>query len=110
VAIARALIKKPKLLLLDEATSALDAESEHLVQKAIDDLIKLGQQTVIVVAHRLSTIRDADVICVMKDGHIAEKGTHQELLQADGQYKQLISRQLQNAGGSASKKRERETA
>jgi len=110
VAIARALIKKPKLLLLDEATSALDAESEHLVQKAIDDLIKLGQQTVIVVAHRLSTIRDADVICVMKDGHIAEKGTHQELLQVDGQYKQLISRQLQNVGGSASKKRERETA
>lgn len=99
-------------MLLDEATSALDAESEHLVQTAIDDLIALGQQTVIVVAHRLSTIKDADVICVMSDGKIAEKGTHNELLEKDGPYKQLISRQLQNAagGGSASKRRERESA
>jgi len=67
-------------LLLDEATSALDAESEHLVQQAIDELIKAGEQTVICIAHRLSTIKDANVICVMQDGKIAEKGSHQELL------------------------------
>jgi len=94
VAIARALIKKPKLLLLDEATSALDAESEHLVQQAIDELIKLGQQTVIVVAHRLSTIKDADLICVLEKGNIVEKGTHDELLQKGGMYKSLVKRQL----------------
>ena len=94
MAIARALIKKPKLLLLDEATSALDAESEHLVQQAIDELIKLGQQTVIVVAHRLSTIKDADLICVLEKGNIVEKGTHDELLQKDGMYKSLVRRQL----------------
>jgi len=68
VAIARALIRKPKVLLLDEATSALDAESEHQVQIALDKLIKSGNQTVIVVAHRLSTIRDANEILVMQKG------------------------------------------
>lgn len=84
-------------MLLDEATSALDAESEHLVQKALDELIKLGLQTVICIAHRLSTIRDADVIMVMKQGEIVERGSHNELLQIeDGVYKALISRQLQS--------------
>jgi ABC-type multidrug transport system fused ATPase/permease subunit len=72
VAIARALIRKPKVLLLDEATSALDAESEHQVQKALDELIKEGRQTIIVIAHRLSTIRDADMIVVMNKGEIVE--------------------------------------
>ena len=94
IAIARALIRKPKVLLLDEATSALDAESEHQVQKALDDLIKSGNQTVIVVAHRLSTIRDADEIIVMKHGQMVERGTHNQLIGMNGVYKQLVSRQL----------------
>lgn len=94
VAIARALIRKPKLLLLDEATSALDTESEAQVQKAIDVLIQSGQQTVVVIAHRLSTIRDANEIIVMKHGEVMERGTHEELLEKDGVYKNLVSRQL----------------
>ena len=94
IAIARALIRKPKLLLLDEATSALDAESEHQVQQALDLLISSGKQTVVVVAHRLSTIRDANEIIVMKHGEVMERGNHQELLALDGVYKSLVSRQL----------------
>lgn len=70
------MIRKPKVLLLDEATSALDAESEHQVQKALDDLIKSGKQSTIIVAHRLSTIRDADEIIVMQHGEIKERGNH----------------------------------
>ena len=94
IAIARALIRKPKLLLLDEATSALDAESEHQVQQALDKLIESGQQTVVVVAHRLSTIRDANEIIVMKHGEVMERGTHDDLIKLDGVYKNLVSRQL----------------
>jgi ABC-type multidrug transport system fused ATPase/permease subunit len=70
------LVRKPKVLLLDEATSALDAESEHQVQQALDILIKSGKQSIIVVAHRLSTIRDADEIIVMQGGEVKERGTH----------------------------------
>lgn len=106
MAIARALIRKPKILLLDEATSALDAESEHLVQRALDDLIKQGNQTVIVIAHRLSTIRDADSIVVMEKGKVVEQGSHSDLLAQDGAYKKLITRQLQNQGGSPKKRGE----
>ena len=94
VAIARALIRRPKLLLLDEATSALDAESEHQVQIALDKLIKSGNQTVVIVAHRLSTIRDADEIIVMQKGEIKERGKHSELIAMNGVYKKLVSRQL----------------
>lgn len=81
-------------MLLDEATSALDAESEHQVQKALDELIKGGKQTTIVVAHRLSTIRDADEIIVMQHGEVKERGTHDQLIALNGFYKNLVNRQL----------------
>ena len=96
IAIARALVRKPRILLLDEATSALDAESEHLVQGALDRL--MGSRSVIVIAHRLSTVQHANSILVLRDGAIAERGTHSELLAIeDGIYKGLVSRQLQYA-------------
>jgi len=93
IAIARALLKDPSILLLDEATSNLDSESEHLVQKALDALMK--GRTVLVIAHRLSTVRNATNIVVMKDGRVAEQGTHEQLMQQEGIYVQLVSRQLQ---------------
>ncbi|KAK3160969.1 hypothetical protein QOZ80_1BG0069580 [Eleusine coracana subsp. coracana] len=89
VAIARAIIKDPKVLLLDEATSALDAESERVVQEALDQVM-VGRTTV-VVAHRLSTIRGADIIAVIKNGSVAEKGRHEELMRIkDGTYASLV--------------------
>ncbi|KAG6716540.1 hypothetical protein I3843_04G049500 [Carya illinoinensis] len=93
VAIARALLMNPRVLLLDEATSALDAESEYLVQDAMDSLMK--GRTVLVIAHRLSTVQSADSVAVISDGQIAESGTHEELLSQDGIYTALVRRQLQ---------------
>ena len=74
------LLRKPRVLLLDEATSALDAESEAAVQSALDRLIGEGGRTIVLVAHRLSTVRNADAICVMDSGKIVEHGTHEKLL------------------------------
>jgi len=88
IAIARAIIKNPKILLLDEATSALDSESEKVVQKALDKIMK--GRTTIVIAHRLSTIRDADNIAVFQEGKVAELGKHDELMKLDGTYKRLV--------------------
>ncbi|KAM0849649.1 hypothetical protein ACQ4PT_053592 [Festuca glaucescens] len=93
VAIARALLMNPRVLLLDEATSALDAESEYLVQDAMDSL--MAGRTVLVIAHRLSTVKSADTVAVISDGQIVESGTHDELLDRDGIYTALVKRQLQ---------------
>lgn len=93
VAIARAIIKEPKILLLDEATSALDAESERVVQEALDQV--MVNRTTIVVAHRLSTIKGADLITVVKNGVIVEKGKHEALMNIrDGVYASLVALHL----------------
>lgn len=91
IAIARALIRNPQILLLDEATSALDADSERVVQAALD--LAAHGRTTIAIAHRLSTIQNAHLILVMKDGDIVERGTHQELVSLGGLYSEMVAQQ-----------------
>ena len=92
IAIARAILKNPSILLLDEATSALDSESEKVVQEALDKVVAHQRRTTVIIAHRLSTIRKADKICVISGGHVAEQGTHNELLAMNGIYTRLVNR------------------
>ena len=95
IAIARALLKDPSILILDEATSALDSESELLVQRALDELMR--GRTCFVIAHRLSTIRNADTIVLLRDGAVLESGSHDELIALpDGAYARMVDLQ----GGS----------
>ena len=94
IAIARALMKDAKILIFDEATSALDSENEAMVQQAINNVINQRKITTIIIAHRLSTVKNANIIYVMNYGKIVEFGSHDELIKKDGEYKKLIHRQL----------------
>jgi ABC-type multidrug transport system fused ATPase/permease subunit len=93
IAIARAILKNPSVLILDEATSSLDAESEHLVQQALERLME--NRTTIIIAHRLATIKKVDRIYVLKAGKIVEEGTHEDLYERRGDYSNLVKLQLE---------------
>jgi ATP-binding cassette subfamily B protein/subfamily B ATP-binding cassette protein MsbA len=98
LAIARAILKAPQILILDEATSNLDTESEQLIQASMAAL--LAGRTTFVIAHRLSTVRRADLILLMEDGRVVERGTHDELMAARGTYAEMVERQMMAASGS----------
>ena len=97
ITIARAFIRNTPILLLDEATSALDAQSEKLVQSALEKLLEDSEKAVLVIAHRLSTVVNADEILVLEEGRVADRGTHQSLLQRSKLYQKLIGAQQINA-------------
>jgi ATP-binding cassette subfamily B protein len=103
VTVARALVKNPPIIILDEATSSLDAESEAMVQEALERLMK--GRTTFVIAHRLSTVVNADRIIVLMDGRVAESGSHRELMKLGGYYASLVKRQtrglIRNDGEAA---------
>jgi ABC-type multidrug transport system fused ATPase/permease subunit len=89
VTIARAILANPRILVLDEATSSLDTESEALIQQSLQDLLK--DRTTFVIAHRLSTIQRADLILVIEDGRVVERGRHEDLMEREGRYHQLYT-------------------
>ena len=94
IAIATALVRDPQMLLLDEATSALDNKSEKLVQGTLDKTIAERKRTVVMVAHRLQTVRNADIIVVLKNGVIVEQGNHSELISQEGLYWEMLHAQV----------------
>ena len=94
ISFARAILAEPKILVLDEATSSVDTMTEQKIQRAIDSIVH--GRTSIVIAHRLSTVQNADCILVVKSGRIVEQGTHRELLAMNGYYKQLYTRQYED--------------
>ena len=94
IAIARALLMDPRILILDDSTSSVDTETERLIQQALDEMMQ--GRTTFVIAHRLATVRRADMILVMQDGRIVERGLHQELIQRDGLYRQIYDLQLRD--------------
>ena len=94
VAIARALLREPSILLLDEATSALDNSSEKIVQAALNEILSTQKRTTVTIAHRLSSIRNADKIAYVNKGKVVESGTHDELLANRGLYSDLIKAQI----------------
>ena len=102
IAIARALLRDPKILLLDEATSALDSTSERIVQAALDKITASKKRTVVQIAHRLSTVRNSDRIAVLNNGKVRETGTHDELMALKGHYHRLV--QLQDLGDDTNRK------
>jgi ATP-binding cassette subfamily B protein/subfamily B ATP-binding cassette protein MsbA len=99
LAIARAILARPQILILDEATSNLDTESEQLIQASMATL--LAGRTTFVIAHRLSTVRRADLILLMEDGRIIERGTHEELMRAGGVYHDMVRRQMESAASES---------
>jgi ATP-binding cassette, subfamily B, bacterial len=100
LAIARAILAAPQILILDEATSNLDTESEQLIQAAMADLLR--GRTTFVIAHRLSTVRRADLILLMDGGRVVERGTHEELMRAGAAYHGMVLRQMESEGGNGS--------
>ena len=94
MAIARVFLRRPKIILLDEATSALDENSQEAVQKALANLIEESKATVVLVAHRLSTVVNADSICVIDKGTVLEQGNHEELVSKGGIYASMVAKQL----------------
>jgi ATP-binding cassette subfamily B protein len=95
IAIARALLVDPKLLILDDSTSAVDAGTEAAIKEALDQLMRAGHRTAVVIAQRISTVRDADLILVLDQGQIAAQGTHDELTQTSELYNEILGSQLQ---------------